>query len=74
MGLSEVNNSGVHSSFFRSELYLSTKNQSWRCCWKQAEDGSRRCKQAEDQANLIIVISIFPVMTGTREGEWYMSW
>ena len=36
----KLNNSGVHSSFDRSELYLSTENQSWKCCWKQEEDGS----------------------------------
>ena len=40
MDLVEVNNSGVHPSFFRSELYLSTKNQSEKCDWKQAEDAS----------------------------------
>ena len=28
MDLVEVKNSGVHSSLFRSELYLNTKNQS----------------------------------------------
>ena len=30
----------VHSRFDRSEFYLSTQNQSWKCCWKQEEDGS----------------------------------
>ena len=33
--------SDVHSNFPKSELYLSTENQLWKCCWKQAEDGSR---------------------------------
>ena len=36
----EIKQSGVHSSFDRSELYLSTEDQSWKCCWKQEEDGS----------------------------------
>ena len=38
--LVKLNNSGLHSSFARTELYRSTKNQSLKCCWKQAEDGS----------------------------------
>ena len=38
--LVKLNNSGVHSSFARSELYRSTENLSLNCCWKQAEDGS----------------------------------
>ena len=40
--LFEVNNRGVHSSLFRSELYLSTANQSWKCYWKQVEYSSRQ--------------------------------
>ena len=36
----KLNNSSVHSSFDRSELYLSTCNQSWKYRWKQEEDGS----------------------------------
>ena len=50
----KFNNSGVHSSFARSKLYLSTKNQSSTCSWKGAEDIK--------QTNLIIVIRMFPVI------------
>ena len=36
----KLNNSCTHSSVARFEVYLSTENQSWKCCWKQEEDGS----------------------------------
>ena len=36
----KLNNSCGHSSFARSALYQCTENQSRKCAWKQAEDGS----------------------------------
>ena len=36
----KLNNIGVHSSLARSELCLSTENQSSKCSWEQAEDRS----------------------------------
>ena len=38
----ELNKSSERSSFTRSELHLSTENQSWKNCWNQAENSSRR--------------------------------
>ena len=55
----KLNNNDIHSSFTRSEFYLSTENQFWKWCWKQAEDQSGQ-----------IVIRMFP---GTFGVKWYMS-
>ena len=46
MDLVEVNNSGVHSSFFRSELYLST--EIFYPCWNKKLD----CRQMKAEVRI----------------------
>ena len=38
LDLVEVKQQRRQFKFSRFELYLSTENQWWKCCWKQAED------------------------------------
>ena len=60
----KYSNSSVHSSFAKSELYLSVENQSWK---------SVRTSRTWERANLITVIVMFPVITETCGRELGMS-